>query len=191
MATEEAAYTVVDAFMDIEIREYASFAVAETGMPADMDRGKAASSAFFMLLKYIQGNNTAGTSIEMTAPVLQGKGTEIAMTAPVIQQQEGTGWKVSFVLPAQYSRDTAPVPADTRIQLVQIPARQVAAITYSGRWTDKNFDKFRNKLAGVLKERGITTSGNYVSAAYNAPFVPPFMRRNEVLVDIRPGSSPE
>ena len=191
LATEEPAYTIMGSLADdIELRQYDAFVVAETALPAHMQRSKAASEAFYILFKYIQGANTSSAAIEMTAPVLQGKGTEIAMTAPVIQQQSVDHWRVSFVLPSQYSKiSEAPVPTDSRVRLVQLPPRQVAAIRYSGRWSEKNYEKFRVKLEAALNEKGIATRGDYLSAAYNAPFVPPFMRRNEVMVEIPVTSS--
>lgn len=184
MAIEEPAYTVEAEIDGIEYRRYSPFVVARIQMPADMARTEAANAAFMILFRYIQGANSTSTKVEMTAPVLQDRGTRIAMTAPVLQEAAPEGWRVAFVLPAEYSLATAPVPDDARIKLEVVPQRLVAALRYSGRWTEKNAGKFSARLLQALEKTGINPTGEIESAFYNAPFVPPFLRRNEMLVTI-------
>ena len=184
MAIEEPVYEVFATYDKVEVRTYAPFMVAQATLPAQMAREDAASTAFRMLFRYIQGNNTSKTDISMTAPVLQEHSTKIAMTAPVSQSVDEAGWQVSFVLPAQFTMNNAPQPKDPDIRLVQMPSRHMAVLRYSGRWSEKNFQKYQQQLTQVLAEHGLQTAGKFVSAAYNAPFVPPFMRRNEVLVEV-------
>lgn len=38
------------------------------------------------------------------------------------------------------------------------------------------------KLRGLLLLDGLKAEGGYMLARYNAPFEPPFLRRNEVLI---------
>ena len=184
MAIEEPAYAVESRSGDIEFRRYAPFVVARTTLPAEMERTDAANAAFFILFKYIQGANTTKTSIAMTAPVLQEKGTEIAMTAPVIQEEGSDGWRVAFVLPAEFNLDNAPVPTDERVKLELVPERRAAALQYSGRWTEANVARHTERLLQGIKDAGASASGRVETAYYNAPYVPPFMRRNEVIVTV-------
>ena len=106
------------------------------------------------------------------------------MTVPVQQTGSESGWRIAFTLPAKYSLETAPVPADPRIRIVQEPARLFAVLRYSGRWTASNYDAHRVELLAALSAAGIGVRGEPQLARYNAPFVPPFMRRNEVMIEV-------
>lgn len=106
------------------------------------------------------------------------------MTAPVQQTGSVDGWRIAFALPKTYTLETAPVPADTRVRIVREPARLFAALRYSGRWTESNYNASRDELLGILAAGGIAVRGEPQLARYNAPFIPPFMRRNEVLIEV-------
>jgi hypothetical protein len=121
----------------------------------------------------------------MTAPVSQEKtGEKISMTAPVEQQRNQEKWAISFMMPASYSMESLPVPNDPMISLRQVPARRMAAIQYSGLWSEKNFQRYKQELEVWMRNQGLVSSGTLVWARYNAPFTPWFMRRNEILVPI-------
>jgi len=94
------------------------------------------------------------------------------------------GYTVSFVLPKRYTMATAPTPLDSRVKTVRVEGETVAAIRYSGRWTEKNFERYKEKLLSHLNQRGIQTQGGVRSAFYNSPFSLPLLRRNEVMVNI-------
>ncbi|MBM4220671.1 MAG: heme-binding protein [Gammaproteobacteria bacterium] len=185
MAIEEPAYTVRHASGKIEYREYAPYLVAETLVDGETDFESAGNVAFGRLFRYISGDNTTRTKIAMTAPVSQQAGGEkIAMTVPVQQAGTRSGWRVAFTLPAKYSLETAPVPADSRIRIVREPARLLAVLRYSGRWTESSYNAGRDELLASLSAAGVGMRGEPQLARYNAPFVPPFMRRNEVMVEV-------
>ena len=59
-----------------------------------------------------------------------------------------------------------------------------AAITYSGRASDKNFLKHKEILENQLKEDNITILSPPIRATYNSPFTLPMLRRNEVMFEI-------
>jgi len=51
----------------------------------------------------------------MTAPVSQeGASEKIPMTAPVNQEQVGGKWRITFLMPTQYTLETLPEPLDAR-----------------------------------------------------------------------------
>lgn len=182
MAIEEAPYNLVKSDGSFEIRDYGSYLLAETLVEGDFE--DAGSNAFRRLFRYISGDNTAKSEIAMTAPVAQTTSEKIEMTAPVGQEKSGDKWVVSFMMPATYTMETLPVPDDTKITLRQVPPRRMAAVRYSGFWSEKNYQKNKLKLESWLQKEGLSVIGPPVWARYNAPFVPWFMRRNEILMPV-------
>jgi hypothetical protein len=180
MAIEEPRYQVIEQDGAFELRDYAAYLVAETRVEASFT--EAGSEAFRRLFRYISGNNAAQQKIAMTAPVTQGKGEKIAMTAPVTQVADADGYRVAFVVPSRYSASTVPKPLDPRIEIRAVPARRVAVWRYSGRWTQERYDQMERQLREAIVARGLSVNGPPVLARYDPPFMPWFMRRNEVLI---------
>lgn len=196
VALEKPKYTVLHAEGKIEYRFYESYVVAETTVTDKNSYGRAATNGFMRLFDYISGENISKTSIAMTAPVQQTPLTEdasekIAMTSPVQQSKNDLGWSVAFMMPSTYNIDTAPIPNSENITLREIPPRLMAVIRYSGRWTQRNFDKQSKLLESAIQNNGVEILSTAESAVYNPPFMPPFMRRNEVMfeVDSHPGDN--
>ena len=183
MAVEEAEYTVIRQDGDIEIREYADAIIAETVVDDKFE--DAGNRAFRKLFGYIGGDNRSQSEIAMTAPVSQEKRSEkIAMTSPVGQQKSGDGWAVSFMMPASYTMETIPQPTDPSVVIRQIPAHRVAAIRYSGFWSEEKYQEHLEELNVWIKNENQEVAGQPVWARYNAPFTPWFMRRNEILIPV-------
>jgi len=55
---------------------------------------------------------------------------------------------------------------------------------YSGTWSEKGYRNHRDKLDAWVKKNDFRVIGEPVWARYNPPFMPWFLRRNEVLVPI-------
>jgi hypothetical protein len=184
MATERAPYSTELREPPFEVRRYAPTIVASVHV--DGSREEAVSAGFRILASYIFGNNDTQGKIAMTAPVTQSG--HIAMTAPVEQNEAQNGWDIRFTMPAGYTLDTLPKPRDSRVVLVEVPGRRVAAVTFSGFWTDSNLKSHRTQLLDFLKRHRFTALGAPVYAYYDPPWTPWFWRTNEVLVDIAAAS---
>ncbi len=185
MATEEAPYKVLQRDDIFELREYAPHILAETIVDGDLEG--AGSKAFRRLFRYISGDNRTRDKISMTAPVSQeSKGEKIAMTAPVGQEKTNGKWAVSFMMPTSYTMETLPLPDDPNISLRQVPARTVAAVRYSGFWSEEKYLLNKKKLEAWLRDKKFTAVGEPVWARYNPPFTLWFMRRNEILIPVNP-----
>lgn len=183
IAIEEAKYSVVAKDGAIEIRDYSPLILAEVVVEASQE--KAGNIAFRRLFKYITGQNQSRVQIAMTAPVsVEYNSAQIAMTAPVSQQRTPKGFAVAFTMPSSFTIETIPSPNDPTISLRLVPARRMAAIRYSGFWSEKRYQQYKAKLEQWLKEKGLKAIGEPVWARYNSPFALWFLRRNEVLFAI-------
>ena len=183
MAVEKAKYTVLEKENDFEIRQYDSQIVAETFVEGDLE--EVGSEGFRRLYGYISGDNQKKQSISMTAPVGQESDSEkIAMTAPVGQEKKDNRWRITFLMPAEYTVETLPQPTDSRVKLVQDPGRLMAAIRYSGTWSEAGYGKNKALLEEFIEKRGLIKAGEPVWARYDPPFMPWFLRRTEVLIPI-------
>ena len=183
MAIEKSKYTVVEKEDDFEIRQYDPQIVAETFVEGDLE--EVGNEGFRRLYAYISGENTKKQSISMTAPVSQETGSEkIAMTAPVKQEKKDNQWRITFLMPSEYTLETLPKPDDRRVKLAQEPGRLMAAVKYSGTWSEEGYEKNKALLEEYIQKRGLTAAGEPVWARYDPPFMPWFLRRNEVLIPI-------
>jgi hypothetical protein len=189
-AYEEPKYTVEGTHEGFELRRYAPQLVVETTTRGDFDAAR--NEAFRRLFRYISGANRSQAKISMTVPVTTaGSGEKIAMTIPVTSAgTPGGGTVMQFVVPSSYTRDTVPQPTDPNLSIREIGTRLIAARHYSGRSTAANYERELGELRGLLPAAGLVEIGEPTFAVYNGPFTPWFLRRNEVLVEVRT-STPE
>ena len=183
MAIEKAKYTVLEKEDGFEIRQYDPQILAETFVEGDLEN--AGNEGFRRLYAYISGENTKKQSISMTAPVSQEIGSKkIAMTAPVTQEMKDNRWRITFLMPAEYTLETLPEPNDTRVRLTEESGRLMVAVKYSGTWSEEGYEENKALLEEYIHRRGLTKTGEPVWARYDPPFMPWFLRRNEVLIPI-------
>jgi len=183
MATEEPSFKVLKPDGDIEIREYKSYRIAETfiSLPEFDD---ASNAGFKKLFKFISGNNQSNKNIQMTAPVTTSRSEKIEMTAPVTTTKTTEGFLVGFVMPDGFTLETTPTPNDSTIKIREVPARKVAVIRFSGRWTSSSMDEHEQELRQWLSKNNLAPVGQAVIARYDPPFMPWFLRRNEIQIEI-------
>jgi len=184
---EQPKYQVVMKQEAYEIRKYDSYIVAQTSISGDFK--EAQSKGFRILAGYIFGKNKSKSKISMTSPVVQEKELEsekISMTSPVTLTPNDNAWTMTFSMPSKYTLSDLPVPDDERVKLSTIESRFVAALTFSGFWSEA-----KNDLKGKELEEWLTNYKEYemiskpMFAGYNPPWTLPFLRRNEILIELK------
>lgn len=179
-------YQVIQASGDIEVRQYEPVIIAEVEVTGD--RKDSINNGFRLLADYIFGNNTIDQDISMTAPVTQQaqeQNTKIAMTAPVQQKANGNRWKISFIMPSEHSLESLPTPNNDVVKIKHVAAKKMVAIKFSGTSSDNNILKHEKQLLEFVDSNSLNVSGTPQYAFYNPPFTLPFLRRNEVMLEIR------
>lgn len=186
---EQADYTVIKNMKDYEIREYPAHIVAQTTVKGSYRDSM--NQGFSIIAGYIFGGNIKKESIAMTAPVIAqnektaNKSEGIAMTAPVLATEDGDSQTISFGMPRSYTLETLPTPKDSRVKIVMIPKKKYAVVKFSWYRSDERVKSIKEKLLSQLVRDGIVAEGITAYAGYNAPWTPPWMIRNEVLVEIK------
>ena len=178
-AIEEPKYTVVRQYDGFEVREYAPYLVAEVVVPGPAE--DAGNQGFRILAGYIFGRNRGERKIPMTAPVAQAPApVEMNMAAPLTQSPSGERFIVQFTMPREYTLETLPEPLDPEIKVKELPGGRYAVTRFSGAWSSGNYTDHLQQLERAVDAAGLRTTGSPIYSRYNAPFVPWFLRRNEI-----------
>ena len=163
MAADEVKYTTVSKSKLYEIRKYPDRLVVETETSEQ-------NSGFKRLFKYISGNNKDKK--------------EIKMTTPVTQTEKNGNMTMQFYIPTEFNENNVPDPNNSEVKVLNIKGGLYAAIVYSGRASDGNYNKHKNILEDQLKKDKISIISKPIRATYNSPFTLPMLRRNEVIFKI-------
>ena len=202
MAIEEPAFETLEKVENIEIRQYRPVIVAETFVDGDL--GSASNDGFRLIADYIFGNNlsTRGAGdkssekIAMTAPVLvepTAHSEKIAMNAPVKVEPQGDSvggvmrskrWRVQFTMPSEYSMATLPKPRNPAVTLREVPGKRYAVLVFSGFAGEEKVQQKSDELLAWLKAKNRRAIATPQVARYNPPWTLPFLRRNEILVEV-------
>ena len=177
-SAEEPDYRALESDGDHQIRDYPALIVAETVVEGS--RRDALDRGFSILADYLFARSREGQKLEMTVPVVQDGGDPMASDPPLFDDDlEGAAWRTRFVMPAGRSPDELPEPPEG-IELVELPPRKVAVVSFSGRATDRLLAEQEDRLRGWLAKRGVKSDAEPEFAFYNSPMIPGPLRRNEV-----------
>jgi hypothetical protein len=186
MATEEPRHEVISRWEGVELRRYAPSLVAETRVTGSRDA--ASVEGFRRLARYIFGDNRPRGGVAVTAAQPQ----TIAMTAPVAvapsEASEAEAWTVQFTMPAAWTLDTLPAPNDARVAVLAVPERLVLALAYRGSWSDARREANEATLLAIAAREGLEVRGPLTWARYDPPWMPWFLKRNEVWVEVASAS---
>jgi hypothetical protein len=178
--TEQPPYKVAERFGAIEVRQYGARTAAE--ITIGDNEVEARSDGFRKLARYIFGGNVSRQSIAMTAPVAQ----QIAMTAPVAQMPADDGaWTIRFFLPEALTVETAPAPLDPAIHVIAVRPAAMAVLRFSGIPRPAVVAIERQRLMNGLRSTSWIEVGEPVTWFYDPPWTLPWLRRNEVAVEVQ------
>jgi hypothetical protein len=153
-----------------EVRVYGPHLLAEVTVTGN--RSQAAGAGFRMLAGYIFGGNDAGAKIAMTVPVAQ------------VPQGDGATWTMTFMMPAEWTRDRLPVPDDARIRFVEDPGGRQVVERFSGLPREEDMFARADALRLWAEARGLTVTGGARFYLYDSPMTLPWNRRNEVALPV-------
>ena len=169
------AYTVETTIgRDIEIRRYSPLVAVQTAAHGD---------DFKRLFDYIAGANARNQTIAMTTPVEQRGGK----LAPPVSAGGSAPATMRFFLPEKVAEDP-PKPTDDAVRIVDVPARTVAVIRFSGSLDRVQSARYARILVKELADKDRKVEGEPYLLGYDPPFTIPFLRRNEVAIDLAPAS---
>ena len=166
-------YRLVKRDGHFDIRAYEPMILAEVQMAGD--RKLAVDQGLKILFGYISGANDAGMKLPPTVPVtIQPAGDKI----------NGKSWIVRFIMPPGMILQHLPRPRDERIAIFPVPVARAAVCRFSGSIGN---DALKGRTAALKKwieGQQLTAAAPPTYAFYDRPWIPPFLRRNEVLVAV-------
>ena len=165
-----------------QLRRYEPMLVASVTVSGD--RRDAADEAFKQLASYIFATDREGDDIAMTTPV-----TQAARGADPMVTMAGAGtaagrYEVRFMMPSKWTEATLPKPTNPDIAIHEVPAREMAVVTFAGRAVDEVVREEGERLKGFVDRHGLSATGAVEYAYYDPPFTPPPLRRNEVMMEV-------
>lgn len=180
--TETLNYSVIRKETDFELRQYPPHIKAVVEV-TDTSYQKAIYKGFSILAGYIFGENRQSAKIDMTSPVQVSESQKIAMTKPVTVSGEGT-YAVAFIMPSEYSLESLPKPKNPAVSIISVDSQTAAAFGFSGFFNERKVDNAKKQLKKWLVKEGIKSWGDFIVARYNPPWIPWFLARNEVMVEL-------
>ncbi|HVT83164.1 MAG TPA: heme-binding protein [Phycisphaerae bacterium] len=177
-----------------ETRAYHPRILAQTVVEAGYQ--DAPNIGFRRLADYIFGKNATAASIEMTAPVdttvqpaATAASSTIEMTAPVeiaTAESARESYVITFTMPEQYTLATLPKPLDPQIRIVEVPAKTYAVVRFSGLTDAATVKAQTSALRDFIEKSHLSPATTApILARYDPPWVLPWFRRNEILIEIK------
>lgn len=185
---ESPSYSVIKSSGGVELRKYDAYLVAEVTVKAK-SLDDASSRGFRPLAGYIFGGNQSSDKIAMTAPVTtqsaannSDDGTKIDMTAPVTTQNAGDGlYKVHFSMPKSWTMERLPIPNNADVKVLEMKAEIRLAYRFKGRKTKAKMTAADEAILKFAMSENLKITSDAISAGYDSPMVPFFLRRWEVM----------
>lgn len=174
---ESAEYKVIESDGKFEIREYPDLVLASTTTNSD---AQGRDGSFMKLFGYISGENESKQ--------------KISMTTPVFMEKDETTTQMGFVMPKDVAAAGTPQPKSQGVAISKRAGGRFAVIRFSGRLNDAVAKEYEAELRQWMATKNLSPAPqppgspeatNVESAAYDPPFTPGPLRRNEVLIRLQ------
>jgi len=163
---EQPQYTVIKRLSKFEIRKYQEFTIIES-----TDRDLQSYQGFRLAFNFIQGDNE--------------RSQKIAMTVPVVNQLNDKGIQTTaFVMPPKMKYNDIPLPLNQNLRKVLIPERICAVYRFSFNPKMDIIRNYESLLRTWIEEEGYKIIGELQLARYNPPFIPGFLKHNELWFEV-------
>ncbi len=167
---EEPPFEVMRTYDGFEVRRYAKTVQARVQTQGSSYTSSA--GGFQRVAAYIFGRNEASQRIAMTAPVH-------------MWEEEGEHW-LAFTMPLALTLERLPSPIDSGVRLMDVPASDMATLSFSGRSNTKKVGRLSQQLTAMVTQAGLRVIGSPMLAVYDNPNTTlPFSRRNEILLPVQ------
>jgi hypothetical protein len=165
---QEPKYTLIKQDNPYELRHYQSYTLVES-----RDSDLRGYGGFQLAFDFIQGEND--------------RNQKISMTAPVVNRLNETGVETTaFVMPPEMEFDKVPSPITPGLKKVYIPERVVAVVKFSFSPKMDILRRYEQNLKEWIENQGYHMVGPLQLARYNPPFIPGFLKRNELWIEVIP-----
>jgi hypothetical protein len=180
-------YDVVIDGEHVQLRHYHVYHVARVRVESDED-DQNRETAYMRLLNYVLGRNSRKETIAPMAPLIQ---EDVAARMTALMRLEThevddhlTAFEVSIILPNHLTAESAPLPLDPEIQIQRVKPHLTATVRFAGFCGKRKQTRLSKYLRLWLHDKGYMTASAPRLAKYNPPFTLPFMRRNELHIDV-------
>lgn len=170
----------------VQVRKYHSYSVAKLKIDSD-EEDQSRESAYMRLLSYLLGKNSRSEKLAAMAPLFQEDVT--ARVNALLQLASNydpakKSFQVSVILPSHTSVEDAPLPLDTDIKIEKVRPHLTAVLKFSGFCGRRKRERLAKYLSLWMHDLGYSAKSAPRVAKYNPPFTLPFLRRNEIHIDV-------
>jgi effector-binding domain-containing protein len=88
-------------------------------------------------------------------------------------------------MPSKYTLETLPTPNNSDVTLKPMSTKKVAVLRYTGYTPEAKVESKKAELLKYLERDNKEIVSDISSAQYNPPLSFPFVRRNEIIVEIK------
>jgi SOUL heme-binding protein len=200
--SDEPAFEVERQIGRLSIRRYAARVEARTHVGTD-DFELALERGFHRLAGYLFGGNRPRARSPRTLPVGTAGDEELRpatpvvvsaagltserlpMTSPVFIESRAGGYDMAFAMPRHRTFESLPAPDDAGVHLREVSPRRVAVLGFRSGYTREIITARQSELMQLVAAGGLSAVGSPAFAAFDPPWTLPWLRRNEVFVEIR------